>query len=420
MKAKDPAGRVLAQRGSVHGDWLPNSGKGHDVRHLLADFIADCRTGTLPRVSYIIAPNAYCEHPESRPVDGALYVATVLRALFANPALWQSTAVFLNYDEHDGYFDHVPPPVPPSSTPGEFIAGRPIGLGPRVPMTVISPWSRGGWVCSEVFDHTSVIQFLERWTGVTEPNISAWRRAVCGDLTGAFDFGSRSISIPMLPDMVAAQRAVDGLEPNLPDPVAPTSFDQGMPSQESGVRPIRPVPYQLVGNVSTELGVPMILMENHGSRPAQVAAYSEGKSPTPYLLHPSGRCKVPVHLNADGAYRVAIHGPAGFIRVFADGSGPTLLDVELTLVDTGSGPTLEWTVRNTSGRVVQVMVTEALTPRSIAVELPAGAVRSGPPGSLVTANGWYDLVFQVSGSPAFERRYAGHLEDGEPSTTRPL
>ena len=66
------------------------------------------------------------------------------------------------------------------------------GLGPRVPMYALSPWSRGGWVNSQVFDHTSVLRFIEQRFGVAEPNISPWRRAVCGDLTSLFDFSAKA------------------------------------------------------------------------------------------------------------------------------------------------------------------------------------------------------------------------------------
>jgi phospholipase C len=286
-------------------------------------------------------------------------------------------------------------------------------------MTVISPWSRGGWVCSEVFDHTSVIQFLERWTGVAEPNISAWRRAVCGDLTSAFDFSNRNTAIPMLPDVVAAQRAVDVLEPDLPDPVAPEAGDQDTPDQEPGSRPIRPAPYQLTANLSIQQGSPIIRVENHGPRPTQIAVHAEAESPTPYLLQPNERTEVAVPLSAEHAYRVALHGPVGFIRHFADAGTPTRLDVQLNLVRADSNPALRWTVENSSGKPMQLTVTDALTQQSIAIELPTGATRTGSPGSLSTSNGWYDVTFDVAGAPGFERRYAGHLEDGQPSTTRP-
>ena len=210
LASPDPARRQLAERGGVHGSWLPSSGRGRDVDYVLTDFVNDCRAGTLPQVCYIVAPYGYCEHPRARPVDGAAYVHTVLRALFDNPKLWESTALFLHYDENDGFFDHVPPPVAAPGTPLEYVAGRPIGLGPRVPMTVVSPWSRGGWVNSEVHDHTSVIQFIERWTGVREPNISEWRRAVTGDLTSAFDFREHDTVLPVLPDTAAQRRAEIG------------------------------------------------------------------------------------------------------------------------------------------------------------------------------------------------------------------
>jgi phospholipase C len=102
----------------------------------------------------------------------------------------------LCYDENDGQFDHVPPPVPPPGTPGEYIGGEPIGLGFRVPVTIVSPWTAGGRVCSSRFDHTSLIRLIETRFGVREPNISAWRRKNCGDLTAAFRFGDRPASWP--------------------------------------------------------------------------------------------------------------------------------------------------------------------------------------------------------------------------------
>ena len=137
-----------------------------------------------------MSPYLYSEHPLGRPADGANYLQKVLSTLWSNPAVWESTAVLINFDENDGFYDHAIPPNPPTGTPNEFINGLPIGLGPRVPMTVVSPWSTGGWTSSQVYDHTSVLQFLEKVTGVKEPNISAWRRSICGDLTQCFDFTS--------------------------------------------------------------------------------------------------------------------------------------------------------------------------------------------------------------------------------------
>src|SRR5262245_60297018 len=148
---------------------------------------ADVAADRLPQISWIPAPEAFTEHPNWLANYGAWYIAQVLDALTSNPDVWSRTALFLTYDENDGFFDHVVPPYPAkSSAQGrstvdvgpDLYAGDPdrvagaYGLGQRVPMLVISPWSTGGFVCSETFDHTSVIQFMERRFGVHEPNIS--------------------------------------------------------------------------------------------------------------------------------------------------------------------------------------------------------------------------------------------------------
>ncbi|MCC3770376.1 phosphocholine-specific phospholipase C, partial [Streptomyces sp. UNOC14_S4] len=176
---------------------------------------ADVKAGKLPRISWIAAPEAFSEHPNWPANYGAWYIAQVLDALTSNPEVWSRTALFITYDENDGYFDHVLPPFPPASAdrgastvdtaldhfPGNaHYAAGPYGLGQRVPMLVVSPWSTGGFVCSEVFDHTSIIRFMERRFGVREPHISPWRRAICGDLTSAFDFRLQRTTPARLPD----------------------------------------------------------------------------------------------------------------------------------------------------------------------------------------------------------------------------
>src|SRR5208282_1064863 len=83
-----------------------------------------------------------------------------------------------------------------------------IGLGERVPCIIILPWSRGGYVCSQVFDHTSVIRFIEQWTGVKDPNLSAWRRQVCGDLTSAFNFANPNTNFPIATLNAAAETVI--------------------------------------------------------------------------------------------------------------------------------------------------------------------------------------------------------------------
>ncbi|MFD7922926.1 alkaline phosphatase family protein [Streptomyces sp. NPDC059740] len=199
-------------------------------------FEDDARHDRLPAVSWIIPTAAESEHPDYLPAAGADFVARKIEAIASNPRVWAKTAFILNYDENDGLFDHVVPPTPPAGTPDEFIGGLPIGAGFRVPCLVISPWTVGGWVARERFDHTSVLQFLEKWTGVAEPNISAWRRETFGDLTSAFGFHSPAHHAPRLPrDTALRLAAAQWQVSHLPAPDLPGS-DQSMPHQEHGHR----------------------------------------------------------------------------------------------------------------------------------------------------------------------------------------
>ncbi len=219
-----------------------------------ADFVAEARAGTLPSVSWIVPPNGSDEHPPAPPLYGARLIDQVLRALMANPATWRSTVLFVTYDESGGFFDHVAPPTPPAGTPGEHLtvsplpaaaAGTagPVGLGFRVPTLVVSPFARGGFLSSDVFDHTSQIRFLEHRFGIRCANISAWRRATVGDLTSTLRLGHRDTTRPRLPSTagyparvrhpggcVAADlaEADGGMAPY------PLSAPQSMPTQEPG------------------------------------------------------------------------------------------------------------------------------------------------------------------------------------------
>jgi phospholipase C len=184
------------------------------------DFLIDCAAGTLPKVSWILASLVQSEHPPAPVSYGEVALSQVLEALVANPDVWEKTALFATYDENGGFFDHVPPPVPPPGTPGEYltvdplpgIAGGirgPIGLGFRVPMLVISPFSRGGFVCGKHFDHTSLLRFLERRFGPEVPNLSRWRRNHTGDMTQAFNFAAvADPSVPSLPATTLADPRV--------------------------------------------------------------------------------------------------------------------------------------------------------------------------------------------------------------------
>ncbi|HEV3282344.1 MAG TPA: alkaline phosphatase family protein [Acidimicrobiales bacterium] len=175
------------------------------------DFANDVMNNTLPQVSWIMSPDSYDEHPPAPAALGEWYTQQILDALTSNPAVWASTVLIIMYDENDGFFDHVPPPTPPIGTAGEYltvsplpsdaggIAG-PIGMGVRVPAIVVSPFSAGGYVCHDTFDHTSQLRLLETLFGVSAPNISSWRRDVTGDLTSALPvLGAPVTKVPTLP-----------------------------------------------------------------------------------------------------------------------------------------------------------------------------------------------------------------------------
>ena len=199
----------------------------------------------LPTVSYILPTSFQSEHPDFMPAAGADYVKSKIDAIAANPDVWAKTVFILTYDENDGYFDHVLPPTAPAGTPGEYIttsaatkaAPGPIGLGFRVPCIIVSPWTVGGFVCHDTFDHTSVTQLLELVTGVVNPNISAWRRQSTGNLTsalGTFPYGR----FPRLPDTKAQLELAEQEVAAFQLPPFPGA-NQTPPVQGAGSRPVR-------------------------------------------------------------------------------------------------------------------------------------------------------------------------------------
>ncbi|HVC67183.1 MAG TPA: alkaline phosphatase family protein [Acidimicrobiales bacterium] len=218
------------------------------------DFAADVHAGALPAVSWIVPPLGYDEHPPAPPALGAWFIDQVLSTLASRPEVWAKTVLFVMYDENDGYFDHVPPPVPPAGTAGEYVTVRPlpadaagvdgpIGLGFRVPMLVVSPFSRGGHISTETFDHTSQLRVLEERFGVTAPNLSAWRHATVGDLTSTLQMGHPVTAAPRLPstsrDTESGVQALgcqpgDIVELRSDQPVLPIPDPQRMPTQEPG------------------------------------------------------------------------------------------------------------------------------------------------------------------------------------------
>ena len=218
---------------------------------LLQAFADDARGDRLPQVSWIVPPAAVSEHPSYLPASGAYFIYQFLESLAANPKVWNKTVVFVTYDENDGFFDHVPPPTAPAGTPGEWVTAPlpasaggiagPIGLGFRVPMIVISPWSTGGYVNSEVFDHTSMLRFLEARFGIEEPNISAWRRKTVGDLTSTLRGPGSAAPGRAFPQLSNPADTLQQQYISSQDNPAPTvPAQQTMPSQEPGSRPQDP------------------------------------------------------------------------------------------------------------------------------------------------------------------------------------
>jgi phospholipase C len=215
------------------------------------DFVTDAVAGNLPQVSWIIPSVVDSDHPPSPSLFGEATLSAVVAALMANPVAWAKTVLFVTYDENGGFFDHVPPTTAPPGTPGEYLTAPPvpdptlegspaitgpIGLGFRVPMIIVSPFSRGGFVSSNLFDHTSMLRFLETRFGAEVPNLSAWRRAAVGDMTSAFNFSKVDTSVPNLPSIATiAANVLTECTANLTGfspPQLPAT--QTMPAQESG------------------------------------------------------------------------------------------------------------------------------------------------------------------------------------------
>ncbi|HRQ49997.1 MAG TPA: alkaline phosphatase family protein, partial [Agriterribacter sp.] len=268
---------------------------------VLYQFRKDVNEGKLPTVSWLASPQNFSDHP-SAPWYGAWYVSEILDILTKNPEVWKKTIFILTYDENDGYFDHIPPfSVPDNKKPGtgKCSAGidteiehvrmeserklgvapkqsreAPIGLGFRVPMVIASPWSRGGKVCSAVYDHTSTLQFLETFVNkkfnkhIRLDNISRWRRTICGDLTEAFSpFNGNTVDkVPFLqrdPFVESIYNAKFKEEPSgyrqlsqkeidavIQDPVGTALLSV----QEEGVRPSSALPYELYADSKMSAG----------------------------------------------------------------------------------------------------------------------------------------------------------------------
>jgi phospholipase C len=402
------------------------------------DFRSDVKEGRLPQVSWIVAPAGYTEHSDFPINYGAWYISQILDILVSDPEVFSKTVLILNYDEADGSFDHIVPPTPPQtaangastvSIENEIVTtstpNGPIGLGTRVPFIAISPWSKGGYVNSQVFDHTSVIQFIEKRFGVLERNLSPWRRAVAGDLTSVFNFANPNDD---------AHTGLPGTDGYLPPPAElgggnvntfqPTlnSVIIGVPAQEKGIRPARALPYELDvhGSVDASTSTVGLTFFNTG-RATVVFQVRSGNATDPvrdYTVEPGKTLSGT--WNVASSYHLSVYGPNGFVRYFngSTGSSAAVLDVRSSHDRDDDRGSLEWRITNLAGNHAEVNVLDAYTGDLSSWLLRPGETFEGEV-SLHRFHGWYDLIVTIAGDPTFKYRLAGHVETGRDSFSDP-
>jgi len=450
----------------------------NDIFH---QFRADVDNGKLPTVSWLVAPQRFSDHTSS-PLYGTWYVSEAIDILTKNPEVWKKTIFILTYDENDGYFDHIPPYVVPK--PGDTGSGKvseqidiaadyelkkdsPIGLGYRVPMLVASPWSKGGYVNSQVFDHTSCLMFLENFLGqktgkkIKSKNISSWRRAICGDLTSVFRPAKADPSKPVT--ALKKEAVITGIQnaKNKPAQVKPdaltaaeisninahTAFDpaspSAMPQQEKGTKPACALPYQLFAEVHLDPLKKTILIDlgsgkgNFGQKLVPVGA--------PFLMHSranyqqkSGKTwnyavlagdQISDHLKISDfekdSYHLCINGPNGFFRQFkGNPQDPALktscgYEVAGMLTKKGTG-NIQLLLENEGSTALKVKIKDLSYQNNKTQEIslsPKGKAKVIV--DLQKSKSWYDFSIEVAGHNGFLKQYAGHVETGEESITDP-
>ncbi|WP_461396685.1 phosphocholine-specific phospholipase C [Flavitalea sp.] len=417
------------------------------LEHLTNDVAND----TLPAVSWILPSRDDSEHPggPSSPYRGADFTHAVLTALTSNPEVWSKTVFFLTFDENDGLFDHLPAPAVPSYNLDGTIAGkstidlagmyfdnnrklnkrnyldpvdtisgdlRPWGMGPRVPLYIISPWSKGGWVHSEVADHTSVAQFIENRFSVQLPGISPWHRAVSSDLLSAFDFKHPNDAVfPAMPatnDYASVEAALKSLPraspPEIPEPLF----------QERGVKYSRSLPYRL--NTSAEVAQTAISLsfENTGEAGTVFHVYDLKhleKIPGRYTVE-AGKSLTDSWAFNESGYDLEVYGPNGYFRKFTGKGFEFEPEISLTYNHRRGGIGLE--IVNKSSETIDVIITgNAYDYGSpLKVKVPGGkSVKKK--WKLEPSGNWYD--FSVNTGNTYLRRFAGRVETSKHGISDP-
>ncbi|EXH48232.1 phospholipase C, phosphocholine-specific [Acinetobacter baumannii 1412924] len=424
----------------------------------LGAFKADIAQGKLPQVSWLVAPATYSEHPgPSSPVQGAWYIQEVLNALTENTQVWSQTVLLVNFDENDGFFDHVPSPSAPSKDINGVVYGkttltdqqvsyeyfnhpavatsksqpetdgRGYGPGVRVPMYVISPWSRGGWVNSQVFDHTSILQFLEKRFGVQEPNISPYRRAVCGDLTTAFNFKTPNLLPVAELDGKKTKAEADAIrvaQELLPQVSVPSQ--QQFPQQEIGIRPSRALPYILhtSAKVDATQKTVKLMFSNTGKQAAVFHVYNRldlTAIPRRYMVE-AGKQLDDVWNTINGQDDLWVLGPNGFHRAFKGNlsqANQTQALPEIRVCVEECDANLYLKVRHDGNKSVKLNVKANAYLPNKTWTIETNSSEKELVWDMSEFGGWYDFTVTLADDATFSRRFAGRIENQEDSISDP-
>jgi phospholipase C len=450
-------------------------------------FRKDVNEGKLPTVSWLAGPQKFSDHP-SAPWYGAWYLSEIMDILTKNPEVWQKTIFIITYDENDGYFDHVPPfSISDNKLPGtgkcvpemdteiehvrfdnEVKQGIPasqaregaVGLGFRVPMIIASPWTRGGKVCSQLFEHTSTLQFLETFCNqkfkknIRFNNINPWRRAISGNLTAAFDRFSPNSDIKK--DLVGRNAQIEKIY-NAKFTPEPTGYQkitgealqgrqlkQLLPQQERGTRKACAVPYELYVNGAYNKNKGSFELHLEASKD-QFGVQASGAPFKVYAIgsHKALKNKDVFELNRswnytlaagfqtteqwplDGfenkGYHLRVYGPNGFYREFiGDHNTPgveVLCRYEKTRKITGN---VELHFSNKEQQDVELeIVDNAYGNSTIYSVITASQKNKTVLLNLKKSANWYDFTVRLKNNNTIAYRFAGHVETGEESITDP-
>ncbi|NHN90055.1 phosphocholine-specific phospholipase C [Acetobacter conturbans] len=383
-------------------------------KYLVQAFERDVANGSLPQVSWIVPPTTLSEHPNAPPGYGEYLISELMDVFVRHPEVWAKTVFILTYDENDGFFDHLPPPVPALknwqgggnvSTHGESYRGEAVGLGPRVPTIVMSPWTKGGWVNSQVFDHTSILRFLEARFGVEAPLITQWRREICGDLTSVFDFASPSNSWNFLLPNTDEYLAQTRQSCTFPPPKVPVN--QIMPLQEKGQRLARAIPYDLHADL---IGLHVLRLKNAGKTGAVFRIVEDSG-----VRHFSVAARSEMLVKAASRDFVSVQGPNGFYRKF-DVSAPLL--ARLLIDDSLKGGSLFLSAfedrQFTREQPISLEIANAYNKKTDTLRVSNGD-RKLFYFSISEFDHWYDISVIYKNRTILN--FSGHVETGRPSRT---